>query len=362
MKENISLLFCSTNNISSRFTLYPFWISENRTKFNFFDDENKLVRYDKNSTLVVFSKFFRTLENEKRIHFLERIRARYSKLVFFEDNAGSESEYLGFLPYFDLYFKKQVFKDRSLYTKELYGNKIFTDYYFNKFGVEMIPYPVAPKRPELGELNKKLRIGWNLAIGQYFNHSRWNRPDYFPIMYKLFGPLVLSRIFGRFPNLKACPSPKHVVCQARFNYEPKRSGIDYQRKLFLEIVSNNPLFVSGKIAKPEYNLELRNVKAVLSPFGFGEICFRDFEAIINGSVLIKPDMAHIETWPDIYKPDRTYVPILWDGSDLLTKVEGVLEDDGFIEQLRNTAWEELKISYQSIEERVRYFVKEIEDL
>ena len=29
---------------------------------------------------------------------------------------------------------------------------------------------------------------------------------------------------------------------------------------------------------------------MLSPFGWGEICYRDFEAALNGMLLIKPDM------------------------------------------------------------------------
>ena len=31
----------------------------------------------------------------------------------------------------------------------------------------------------------------------------------------------------------------------------------------------------------------------ISPFGWGEICFRDFESIILGKLLIKPNCDHI---------------------------------------------------------------------
>ena len=31
----------------------------------------------------------------------------------------------------------------------------------------------------------------------------------------------------------------------------------------------------------------------MSPFGFGEICYRDFEAMLNGACLIKPDVSHL---------------------------------------------------------------------
>ena len=33
------------------------------------------------------------------------------------------------------------------------------------------------------------------------------------------------------------------------------------------------------------------------------------ESIINGTPFIKPDMSNIETWPNIYKSNKTYYPI-----------------------------------------------------
>ena len=54
----------------------------------------------------------------------------------------------------------------------------------------------------------------------------------------------------------------------------------------------------------------------LSPFGIGEVCFRDFEAVHHECLLVKPSMAHIETRPNIYIPGETYVPVRWDFSDL----------------------------------------------
>ena len=61
-----------------------------------------------------------------------------------------------------------------------------------------------------------------------------------------------------------------------------------------------------------YYKELHNSKYAISPFGWGEICIRDFEAIVQGSVLIKPDVAHLETWPNIYLNGETYLSIPWD--------------------------------------------------
>ena len=54
----------------------------------------------------------------------------------------------------------------------------------------------------------------------------------------------------------------------------------------------------------------------MSPFGWGEICIRDFEAVVAGSLLIKPSMQHLRTLPDIYRNRKTYVAVQWDFSDL----------------------------------------------
>lgn len=64
----------------------------------------------------------------------------------------------------------------------------------------------------------------------------------------------------------------------------------------------------------------------MSPFGCGEVCFRDFEAVLNDSLLLKPHMDHLETWPDIFRPGETYVPISWDGDDVVPTAAAWLAD------------------------------------
>lgn len=61
--------------------------------------------------------------------------------------------------------------------------------------------------------------------------------------------------------------------------------------------------------------ELKHSKSIASPFGWGECCLRDFEAFYNRAILLKPSMEHCVTYPDLYKPFETYIPINWDFSD-----------------------------------------------
>jgi hypothetical protein len=76
----------------------------------------------------------------------------------------------------------------------------------------------------------------------------------------------------------------------------------------------------------EYYSRMSNSKIILAPFGFGEIAPRDLEAAMIGAVLIKPDMSHLETVPNLYVPNETYVSCKHDYSDLNEKIDYVLSD------------------------------------
>ncbi len=47
---------------------------------------------------------------------------------------------------------------------------------------------------------------------------------------------------------------------------------------------------------------------------------------MTGAVLIKQDMGHVVTDPDIFVPDETYVPVDWDLSDFSEKVDWMIRD------------------------------------
>lgn len=58
-----------------------------------------------------------------------------------------------------------------------------------------------------------------------------------------------------------------------------------------------------------------------------------------GSVLIRPDVSHIDTLPNIYVPNETYIPCKHDFSDVNEKIDYVLSDykniqSYFVENMR----------------------------
>jgi hypothetical protein len=105
------------------------------------------------------------------------------------------------------------------------------------------------------------------------------------------------------------------------------------------------------VGQDRYYRELYDSKMVLSPFGWGEVCFRDFEAIISGALLLKPDMSHIKTWPDVYIPYETYIPLDWDGGDVTEKAEAYLLDDVARRRIAENAWEQYRRQLNVLEDR-----------
>ena len=117
------------------------------------------------------------------------------------------------------------------------------------------------------------------------------------------------------------------------NYTIKTSNqlVYFQRNQLLNILkqmyNSIPQMSIGKISKKEYLNTLKSSKAVISPFGWGEICYRDFETYLAGAALIKPNMEHLDTWPNIYREYKTYIPLPWEIESWQDIIPGILEDE-----------------------------------
>lgn len=85
----------------------------------------------------------------------------------------------------------------------------------------------------------------------------------------------------------------------------------------------------GKVSIEQYYELMSRSKIVIAPFGYGEIAPRDIESTMMGAVLIKPDMGHINTKPNIYSDPKNFISCSWDYSDLSTLILTALEDFGY---------------------------------
>ena len=114
----------------------------------------------------------------------------------------------------------------------------------------------------------------------------------------------------------------------RENYEHTfRNDIPYteHRKGVWNTLDKKFNSITDKLPYQEYIDKLRNSKVAISPFGMGEICFRDFEVMALKSILIKPDMKIVNTKPNIYIDGETYYSVKYDWSNLNEVIESVLD-------------------------------------
>ena len=76
----------------------------------------------------------------------------------------------------------------------------------------------------------------------------------------------------------------------------------------------------------EYYQKISDAKILLAPFGYGEMAPRDLDSAQFGAVLIKPDMSYIDTKPNIFEDNKTYIACKHDYSDLEEKIDFVMSN------------------------------------
>src|SRR3989339_1925960 len=107
-----------------------------------------------------------------------------------------------------------------------------------------------------------------------------------------------------------------------------RKTVSFHRERMGEILDgiDRPKVTAGRVSIAKYRQDIRDSKIVVSPFGWGELGVRDFECWLYGACLMKPDMRHMQTWPDIFVPHETYVPFTWDFADLESQILTYADD------------------------------------
>ena len=104
-------------------------------------------------------------------------------------------------------------------------------------------------------------------------------------------------------------------------------------------------------------------KILPSPFGWGELGVRDYEAFIFGAALVKPDMAHMETWPNLFVRGETYQPIDWGFDDLPAVLDDLLANDAGRRRLTANGQQAYRdsISPAGMERFCDWFIRQIGD-
>jgi len=81
---------------------------------------------------------------------------------------------------------------------------------------------------------------------------------------------------------------------------------------------------SRVMIRKAYDMALCSSKICVSPWGYGEMAYRDYEALFAGCVLIKPDTSFVKTDPNILTADSVWF-CKSDWSDLKDVVTNILD-------------------------------------
>jgi hypothetical protein len=104
--------------------------------------------------------------------------------------------------------------------------------------------------------------------------------------------------------------------------------------LLKQIPGKHCLSAGRLFPRETYNIALAKSKVCISPWGYGELCYRDFEALYAGCVLVKPNSDFVQCWPDVMKSGIYYVACSADWSDLVEVVRKVLDSWDSFEEMR----------------------------
>ena len=92
-----------------------------------------------------------------------------------------------------------------------------------------------------------------------------------------------------------------------------------------KIEGNNIVAINRVYNQTQYLMKLYDTKIIVSPWGYGEACYRDFEALACGCEVIKPYSYDMECNPNIYT-DEFIHPCKPDWSDLEYVVNNIREE------------------------------------
>jgi hypothetical protein len=303
-KSRLHFLLITTNNAICKSQIFPFYhykdklLHDYQITFSEIDINKYLYngkRHSRKPDVVFFQPWFNRTHADLSSN-LQQIKSEYSdaRLVFLDSYAPLDLRFAELVnPWIDVYVKKHVLIDKSQYGTPTIGDTNLSNYYGNLYSIDQPPY--IHQIPS--DFFEKLVIGAGFDIS--------------------------TRILP-FISRQSLP-PQHnrrIDLHARLG----GAGEGWYGKMrahaesIVSSMSDINSVTGANINYSQYIKEMEQSKLCFSPFGFGEVCWRDYEAIMCGTLLVKPDMSHVETNPNIYRPFETYIPVKWDFSDVPDKI------------------------------------------
>ncbi|WP_157968938.1 hypothetical protein [Tropicimonas sp. IMCC34011] len=236
-------------------------------------------------------------------------------MTVFDSVASLSLSFGRLLPEADFYFKKSLYADPSRYAQDRLGGSNLSEFYGTRYDLDM---DVAPGRDLGGDISK-LRLSPNF----------------------LTEPTLFERFRKGGEPARQGGEARPIDLHARLGGKSRDGWYGRMRQdaeAQVDRIGDISAATGGGLPWAEYMAELGRSKLCFSPFGSGELCWRDVEAILAGAVLLKPSMDHLRTLPDLYRPWETYVPLAWDFSDLGEKVRMLLGAQDMREEIAREAY------------------------
>ncbi len=257
------------------------------------------------------SAFFRDLTPADRAAILTLARERSRCLIWLDTADSTGTCRFEVLPYVHRYLKKQLLTDTARYLAPIWGGRVHCDHYHRQLSLADPALEADAFTPLEPRFQHKLGVAWNVALGDLFAHG---------------GLQYLTPLWRKRPRFVAPDAPRPLDVHFRGSAWSPIAG--YQRARCKELLLRRTDLAfpdpTAKVPRRVYRQELMHARTVLSPFGWGEICGRDMECFAYGAALLKPDMAHLTTYPALYQSGETYLPFDWDFTDFDALLDTVL--------------------------------------
>ncbi|MEM1022760.1 MAG: glycosyltransferase [Myxococcota bacterium] len=236
---------------------------------------------------------------------------RRPRLVYLDTFDQVSSPLFGLMPHVDLYMKKQIYRQLAEYSRDYGGGLVTSDYVSRQFGHDLGDWYFGSPIPSGCE--EKLWLSWNLGTAtellSYFARSWGGR----------LVPWAKREVAVHYRVSLSKVEDWYSVHRVRLGEALRAASPHIPGKTVIGVGPED------RVPMEQFVREMKHTKIAVSPFGWGEVTDRDFRVVSEGALLMKPDVSHITTEPNIYEPFRTYVPFQWDGSDLLERCRYYLE-------------------------------------
>jgi hypothetical protein len=284
---------------------------------------------------------------EKVTEIIQQIRAAHPnrKIIFIDPWDQENSRFFGVLPYVDWFLKYQRLKYLNDYYQEYIGGTIITDYLAKTWGIELNGWHVGSPVPQ--GYADRIMTGWSVGLDKRFKQALFR--------------------FSPWGKIRPIVKDIDVFCRMSLGSIHNQEWYGKYRKMaiaaLMPLEFDYRLAVSGEfdehktIPSSQYFQEIKRSRIVFSPFGWGPITWRDYEAVCYHCLLIKPSMDKIDVKPDIYIPGETYVPVRWDLTDVEEKCRYYLQHWDEAQQIIKNARRAYESYYRNKE-----FVKTIQKI